>query len=168
MKKTILAIFGDPSDKNGSDKVRSAMAVCRLIIINAENPDNPDSFSVTLETNSCNLLEPEIVKELLSEENQIFIVTPENKEFLNLQEIFKENSDLFRENTVPPKYSLTRQQRIVMEHLDNDLRYKEIAEKLGISFSTVKNHISKIYKRMNVNNLCEAVECYREYKRRMN
>jgi DNA-binding NarL/FixJ family response regulator len=48
------------------------------------------------------------------------------------------------------KRTLSKQERIVLEHLLNDKTNKDIAEVLYLSVSTVKTHTNNIYKKLNV------------------
>jgi DNA-binding NarL/FixJ family response regulator len=52
---------------------------------------------------------------------------------------------------------LTNREREVLECLAKGLLYKEIAEQLGISFHTVRQHIGKIYEKLHVQNKTEAI-----------
>jgi DNA-binding NarL/FixJ family response regulator len=48
--------------------------------------------------------------------------------------------------------------------LSQGLLYKEIAEKLGISTSTVRQHIHRIYEKLHVQNRTEAInKAYKKY-----
>jgi DNA-binding NarL/FixJ family response regulator len=52
---------------------------------------------------------------------------------------------------------LSEREHEVLEQLAQGLLYKEIAEKLGISVGTVKQHIHRIYEKLHVQNRTEAV-----------
>lgn len=52
---------------------------------------------------------------------------------------------------------LTPREREVLENLAKGLLYKEIADLLGISFHTVRQHIGKIYEKLHVQNKTEAI-----------
>jgi len=52
---------------------------------------------------------------------------------------------------------LTQRENEVLVLLSKGFLYKEIAEKLGISASTVKSHLSHIYQRLQVQNKTEAI-----------
>ena len=52
---------------------------------------------------------------------------------------------------------LTQRETEVLVLLSKGFLYKEIAEKLGISASTVKSHLSHIYQRLQVQNKTEAI-----------
>lgn len=60
-------------------------------------------------------------------------------------------------------YSPSNQQRVtrregeILEFLTHGLTYKEIARKLGVSTATVKNHLNRIYRKLNVRSRTEAV-----------
>jgi len=55
---------------------------------------------------------------------------------------------------------LTPQQMLILEQLAQGLLNKEIADRLGISEGTVKQHNYAIYKKLQVNNRTEAVQKY--------
>jgi RNA polymerase sigma factor (sigma-70 family) len=52
---------------------------------------------------------------------------------------------------------LTQRENEVLMLLSKGFLYKEIADKLGISASTVKSHLSHIYQRLQVQNKTEAI-----------
>jgi len=55
---------------------------------------------------------------------------------------------------------LTDREMQLVELLSQGLLYKEIGEKLGITTGTVKQHIHKIYDKLQVNNRTEAINRY--------
>jgi DNA-binding NarL/FixJ family response regulator len=67
---------------------------------------------------------------------------------------------LFQEkqnNLTPENAVLTPREKEVLENLAKGLLYKEIADLLGISFHTVRQHIGKIYEKLHVQNKTEAI-----------
>jgi DNA-binding NarL/FixJ family response regulator len=52
--------------------------------------------------------------------------------------------------------ALTPREAEVLERLAQGARYKEIADQLGISIETVKNHLRKIYEKLHVSSRTEA------------
>ncbi len=54
-------------------------------------------------------------------------------------------------------YNLTQRERDVLGLLVKGLSYKMIADQLGISFHTVDSHIRKIYDKLHVSGMAEAV-----------
>jgi DNA-binding NarL/FixJ family response regulator len=52
--------------------------------------------------------------------------------------------------------ALTPREAEVLERLAQGARYKEIADQLGISIETVKNHLRKIYEKLQVSSRTEA------------
>jgi DNA-binding NarL/FixJ family response regulator len=52
---------------------------------------------------------------------------------------------------------LTPREREVLEHLAKGRLYKEVADQLGISLSTVNSHIEGIYKKLHVQTRTEAI-----------
>ena len=53
--------------------------------------------------------------------------------------------------------SLTAREREVLKYLTEGMSYKMIADKLGLSYFTVNGHIRKIYEKLHVHSLGEAV-----------
>ena len=58
------------------------------------------------------------------------------------------------------KLPLTKREFELLELLSQGLLYKEIARELGITIGTVKQHIHKIYGKLEVNNRTEAINRY--------
>ena len=56
-----------------------------------------------------------------------------------------------------PAESLSEREQQVLDLLSNGLIYKEIAEKLGISYETVHTYIRRIYEKLQVRTRTEAV-----------
>jgi len=52
---------------------------------------------------------------------------------------------------------LTNRELEILQHLSRGLLYKEIGDKLGITIGTVKQHIHKIYDKLQVSNKTEAI-----------
>ncbi len=57
----------------------------------------------------------------------------------------------------PTPTSLTPREREIVEALAQGCPYKEIADRCGISLSTVRTHLQHIYEKLQVNNRTEAV-----------
>jgi len=55
------------------------------------------------------------------------------------------------------KYNLTAREKEVLKLLSEGLSYKMVADSLGISYFTVNAHIKKIYEKLHVHSLGEAV-----------
>ncbi len=55
------------------------------------------------------------------------------------------------------EYNLTGKEREVLAFLAEGNSYKMVASKLGITYSTVNTHIKKIYEKLHVHSLGEAV-----------
>lgn len=73
--------------------------------------------------------------------------------------IAKRTLHLFRERLRPevPDFGLTLREREVLEFLSDGLSYQKIADKLMISLSTIRTHISNIYEKLHVNSKVEAI-----------
>ncbi|MES2776827.1 MAG: response regulator transcription factor [Bacteroidota bacterium] len=54
--------------------------------------------------------------------------------------------------------TLSRREQEILEQLSRGFYYKEIAEKLSISFETVRTHIRHIYEKLQVNSRVEALK----------
>ena len=67
---------------------------------------------------------------------------------LNLLLFFRWRRSRYRKNAALDK--LTRQERIIVDHILSDMSNKEIAEQLFVSVSTVKTHINNLYKKLEV------------------
>jgi len=63
----------------------------------------------------------------------------------------------FGKQTLPNGYNLSSKETEVLKLLGQGLSYKMIADQLGISYFTVNNHIKKIYERLQVHSLGEAL-----------
>lgn len=61
---------------------------------------------------------------------------------------------------------LTSRQLEIVKYLSDGLSYKMIAESLHISIDTVRSHIKKIYKILQVNNKLAVIDMYRDGKLR--
>ena len=62
-----------------------------------------------------------------------------------------------RQNELP----LTTREKELLEYLSQGLLYKEIADRMGITTGTVKQHIHKIYEKLQVNNRTEAINKFK-------
>ena len=54
-------------------------------------------------------------------------------------------------------FNLSSRESEVLRHLSAGLSYKMIADQLGISYFTVNNHVKKIYEKLQVHSLGEAI-----------
>ena len=59
--------------------------------------------------------------------------------------------------TAQPTENLSEREQQVLDLLSQGLMYKEIAEKLGISYETVHTYIRRIYEKLQVRTRTEAV-----------
>lgn len=66
---------------------------------------------------------------------------------------------LFRDEhaDAEPATGLSKRENEILQLLSKGLLYKEIADRLGISVSTVRQHIHKIYEKLHVQNRTEAI-----------
>ena len=65
--------------------------------------------------------------------------------------------NFFREEKKDDPFDLTLREKDVLKLLSDGLSYKMVADKLGISYFTVNAHIKKIYEKLHVHSLGEAV-----------
>ena len=63
----------------------------------------------------------------------------------------------FNKQSILPAYKLTIKESEVLKFLGHGLSYKMIADEMGISYFTVNNHIKKIYEKLHVHSLGEAL-----------
>ena len=56
-----------------------------------------------------------------------------------------------------PNYNLTAREKEVLACIVEGLAYKMIADKLDISYETVRSHVKKIYEKLHVASLTEVV-----------
>ena len=71
--------------------------------------------------------------------------------------------DVFQKMQVTPVVAalpLTAREQEILQHLSKGLLYKEIGDLLGITTGTVKQHIHKIYDKLQVSNKTEAINRY--------
>ena len=62
-----------------------------------------------------------------------------------------------KENSEIPVEALSKRETEILQLLSKGLLYKEIADQLHISTSTVRQHIHKIYEKLHVQNRTEAI-----------
>ncbi len=60
-------------------------------------------------------------------------------------------------------HNLTLREMDLLQSLSNGFLYKEIADLKGITLGTVKQHLHKIYNKLNVNNKIEAINVLNNY-----
>ena len=65
--------------------------------------------------------------------------------------------NFFREQKKDDPFELTPREKDVLKLLSDGLSYKMVADKLGISYFTVNAHVKKIYEKLHVHSLGEAV-----------
>jgi DNA-binding NarL/FixJ family response regulator len=62
-----------------------------------------------------------------------------------------------RATTLHPTENLAEREREVLDLLSQGLMYKEIADRLGIGFETVRTYVRRIYEKLQVRSRTEAV-----------
>jgi DNA-binding NarL/FixJ family response regulator len=58
------------------------------------------------------------------------------------------------------EHTLSKREKDVLELLAQGLSYKMIADKLFLSFNTVNSHVKRIYEKLHVSSLGEAIAFY--------
>lgn len=75
--------------------------------------------------------------------------------------------EVFQKMQVTPVVSalpLTQREQEILQLVSKGLLYKEIAEKLTITTGTVKQHLHKIYDKLQVSNKTEAINKLKDWK----
>jgi DNA-binding NarL/FixJ family response regulator len=67
---------------------------------------------------------------------------------------------LLRKMQIETSLPLTQREREVVKNLAEGLLYKEISDKLGISYSAVHKCLNNVYKKLRVNNRSEAIRVW--------
>ena len=169
MKKLILVISKDENAKNWKDCLKNNRKLCKLVIIDTQQEDGDAEFRIiTLEPDTPNRLDPELVNELLFEENQVYLLVCEPDNLLIPPEVFRNEKATVETKPMAQYYLLSDRQRQIIHYLSRENSYKEIASILGISYHTVKHQIEIIYFKWNVKNKKAAIDLYREYAPGMN
>ncbi|WP_249869226.1 transcriptional regulator [Oceanobacillus saliphilus] len=85
------------------------------------------------------------------QQNYFILPTPITQKFVEkLEELRHDNFDFFNKRLIEHGVHLSVKEAEVAYHLKQNLRNGEIADKLKITEGTVKVHISKIYKKINI------------------
>jgi DNA-binding NarL/FixJ family response regulator len=62
-----------------------------------------------------------------------------------------------QQNVASPAYNLSPKESEVLKHLATGLSYKMIADQMALSYFTVNNHVKKIYEKLQVHSIGEAM-----------
>ncbi len=62
-----------------------------------------------------------------------------------------------QQTSIPTDYKLSPKENEVLKHLATGHSYKMIADEMGISYFTVNNHVKKIYEKLQVHSVGEAI-----------
>jgi DNA-binding CsgD family transcriptional regulator len=169
MKKLILVISSESNAKNWKDCLKNNRNLCKLVIIDTQQEDGDAEFRIiTLDPDTPNRLDPGLMDELLSEENQVFLLVCEPDSPLIPPEVFRKNNAVMEVKPMAQYYLLSERQRQIIHYLSREKSYKEIAAIMGISYHTVKHQIEIIYFKWNVKNKKAAIDLYKEYAPGMN
>jgi DNA-binding NarL/FixJ family response regulator len=60
----------------------------------------------------------------------------------------------------PQKYPLSTKELEVIEMLADGLSYKMVADKMGVSYNTVNTHTKRIYEKLHISSIGEAISFY--------
>ncbi|MDX2128437.1 MAG: tetratricopeptide repeat protein [Chloroherpetonaceae bacterium] len=151
----LLMDIGLPG-KSGIDAIRdfkSKSPDCKIILITVFDDETHVSRALIAGANGYLLKK--------ATEKQLFSAIEESIQggMVMSPEIARKVSDFFVR--FAPKesanFTLTRRENEILSLLIDGLSIKQIATKLFISFSTVQNHLAKIYDKMHVNSKSEAV-----------
>jgi len=127
------------------------------LVILSGNTDNDIIWQSIAKGASGYLLKPvsfsEIKKQIEIVKNGGALISPEIAQVL----IGKVNNLGKERRTSYESDKLTARENEVMAQLVNGLAYKEIANVLGISVTTVNDHIKNIYSKLNVNSKAELI-----------
>ena len=63
----------------------------------------------------------------------------------------------FKQQNIIPDYNLTPKETEALKLLAEGLSYKMIADQMSISYFTVNNHVKKVYEKLQVHSLGEAI-----------
>jgi len=169
MKKIILGICENTSQRIKHNGTTNQMNVVKLMIIDpSTEKDDLEAPIITLKPNRYNWLSWEVLSDLLSPDNQKYLLVPGEEVNLTKNEIIQDQANLVRNSLTRPVFSLTKQQRVIMDLAVEGLIIKQIAEKLCLSYHTIKHHRSKIFDRMGVRSMPKAIDLYLDYRKRMN
>lgn len=169
MKKLILVI----SDSNSENKVRDIITKAhdegKLIFIDTENQDGQMELpGNTLRTNCLNRPHRETLSNFPGPYNQVYLLLTGHENIPPGQKTLPGKEGMFKEKTFAAKYSLTHQEMTVLTYIIQGVSYADVADKLCISYHTVKNHMSKIFMKLKVNKRSAAIYKYIGYKYEMN
>ena len=169
MKKLLLMIKRYPSVKGINGPDCGVQYCCKIIIIDTTIDEDDQEFKViTFRTNALEKQYTDLMNDLLSTKNHVYLMAADDDGNLIGNGIFNEEVNKINENHPPLKFSLTKQQKKIMDLLAEGLVFKEVAEKLNLSPHTVKHHAENAYERMEVNCRSAAVDSYLIYKKRLN
>ena len=105
------------------------------------------------------LLKPISLKKLVEQidiiKNNGALISPEIASML-----FSKISQQPQEKKINAEELLTKRELDVMNYLLKGLSYKEIAEKLYISYTTVNDHVKKIYHKLGINSKGELLALF--------
>jgi DNA-binding NarL/FixJ family response regulator len=85
-----------------------------------------------------------------------------------IKEFPEKGEDTFSVIWINDENHLTSREVEVMEKLAKGLLNKEIADSLGVSINTVKNHLKNIFRKLDVGNRSEAIIGYSKIKNKKN
>lgn len=99
----------------------------------------------------------DLLKRILDERSNVYLlVSGDDYETRDRNRLLiKENSMI--QNNYRSNFTLTKRETEIIDYLAKGFLDKEIADSLGLSLHTVKNHLKNIYLKMKVNNRLEAI-----------
>lgn len=108
---------------------------------------------ITIATQAPDLTGPWLVHCALSEDRAHRIEA-------SLARIASRSQSGLASREVPRRSSLTLREKEVLRLLAEEQSLKEIAARLEVSYSTVRNHVQHILRKLEVHSLVEAVACH--------
>ena len=158
MPDVVLMDINLPAIK-GVECVRRLKAACQklsiLVFTETENADM--AFNLFSAGAVGYLLKPVSPKQLIAAIHEVYAGgSPMSGAIARRMVDFFQQTFVMDENY----WKLSQRELQVMGHLAKGLRYKEIADELNLSYSTVHTHIRHIYKKMRVNSRTNAVSSH--------
>ena len=120
--------------------------------VNVKDLNHGIVLNLRFDANQLTDLFRSIAEKSFSEDSNLAVQNNESP----VKGITVNEKDSTSELCITDEYHLTSREVEIMEILSKGLNYKEIADELGIKFSTVNNHLQHIYRKLGVSNRSEA------------
>ncbi len=156
MKKIIL-VFDNTTPKHNGKVIPLNGMVCKLSY--SGNPEKNEE--IVLEQEDDFRFTSEIMKDLMTPLDDYFLIRLFPKDFTDPDDE-KDLQWSIKHCSVTP---LTIRQLEIIDLRLKGLKYKDIANRLNLSYLTVKNHFAKIYSMLYISSFNELINWYRMYRR---